>query len=289
VCLTRRQLVVQQANGIEASLVVFRRLHSALLASTALFCVLACIANTASAQAPAAQPAPTAVSSNGPLPEYIEEFFLSEAVRSEERTELQLTLGGAAFRGCGSSMDGKSADVDIEYGITDRLQLGFEAPYGIQSTATSEIPTSWSAADIRLLYQFIRGNHPFALSCAMGINTPLTSRGDLSYEPELLIAKAIGKLQIHTSVIPELNDEETSLEYNVAAVRPLAHHFIPTLEFNGRRNPGTNSFYVTPGIYKHLPRRLEIGVAVPAGMGHYSSPAGVVFKMTWEIGGDKDD
>jgi hypothetical protein len=186
-------------------------------------------------------------------------------------------------------MDGKSADLDIEYGLTDRFQLGLEAPYGIQSTPTGEIPTSWSTANLSLLYQFIRGYHSFALSGAMGVNAPLSSRGDLSYEPELLIAKAFGKLQIHTSVIPALGRDKASLEYNAAALRPLAHHFIPTLEFNGRRNAGLNSFYVTPGIYRHLPHRLEMGIAMPMGVGRLSSPVGAVFKMTWEIGLDQDD
>lgn len=232
---------------------------------------------------------PPAVTATGPLPEYIEEFFLSEAVRSEERTELQLTVDSAAFRGRGDSMDGDSAGLDIEYGLTDRLQLGFEAPYGINSTPTSETPVSWSAADISVLYQFIRGNHPFALSGAMGIEAPLTARGDLSYEPELLIAKAFGRLQIHTSVIPEWGGDDTSLEYNVAADRPLPHHWIPTLEFNGRRDASVNSFYVTPGIYKHLPHRFEAGIGVPMGAGPNSNSIGVIFKMTWEMGGDKDD
>ena len=234
-------------------------------------------------------PAQSTATASGALPVYIEEFFLSEAVRSEEDGELQFTVDSAVFRGRGSSMDGKSADLDIECGLTGRLQLGLETPYGIQSTHTSEIPVSWSTTNVSLLYQFIRGNHPFALSGSMGVNALLTSRGNLSYEPELLIAKAFGKLQIHTSVIPELGGDDTSLEYNVAAVRPFAHHFFPTLEFNGRRNAGVNSFYVTPGIYKHLPHRLEMGIAMPMGAGRYSSPVGAVFKMTWEIGGDKDD
>jgi len=262
--------------------------HSARIA---LFCFLIGVTAAAAAQKPAPPPdngLPPAVSAHGPLPEYIEEFFLSEAVRSEERTELQFTVDSAAFRGRGDSMDGDSADLDIEYGLSDRLQLGFEAPYGINSTPTSEIPVSWSAADISVLYQFIRGNHSFALSGAMGMNAPLTRRGDLSYEPELLIAKAFGRLQIHTSFIPELGDG-TSLEYNVAADRPLPHHWIPTLEFNGRRDSGVNSFYVTPGIYKHLPHRFEAGIGVPLGAGPHSNPFGVIFKMTWEIGGDKDD
>jgi hypothetical protein len=244
------------------------------------------------AQAPAVHTdadAQATATGNGPLPEYIEEFFLSEAVRSEDRTELQLTIDGAAFRGRGRAMDGKSAGLDIEYGLTNRLQLGLEAPYGIQSSATSETPVSWSTADASLLYQFIRGNHPFALSGVMGVNLPLTLRGDVSYEPELLIAKAFGKLQVHTSVIPELSGDDTSLEYNAAAVHPLAHHWTPTFEFNGRRNAGVDSFYLTPGIYKHLPHRLEMGIGVPIGASPHASPIGAIFKMTWEMGGDKDD
>jgi len=255
-------------------------------------CMLGETAIAAVGQSPTSQPAtglPPAVTANGPLPIYVEEFFLSEAVRSEQAGELQLTIDGAAFRGRGGSMDGKSVGLDVEYGLTDRLQLGIETPYGIDSTPASEILLSWSTADIGVLCQFIRGNHPFALSGAMGVDAPLTDRGDLSFEPELLIAKAFGRLQIHTSFIPELGGDDTSLGYNAAAVRPIAHHWIPTLEFNGRRDSGVNSFYVTPGIYKHLPHRLEAGIGVPLGAGRHNNPAGVVFKMTWEIGGDKDD
>ena len=283
--------LLPQATGIEDILPGIQTIRIPLSVRIALLCFLIGATVVATAQKSATQPdngLPPAVTANGPLPEYIEEFFLSEAVRSEERTELQLTVGGAAFRGRAGSMDGDSADLDFEYGLTDRLQLGFEAPYGINSTPTSETPVSWSAADISILYQFIRGNHPFALSGAMGVDAPLTKRGDLSYEPELLIAKAFGRLQIHTSFIPELGDD-TSLEYNVAADRPLPHHWIPTLEFNGRRDAGVNSFYVTPGIYKHLPHRFEAGIAVPLGAGPHSNPVGVIFKMTWEMGGDKDD
>jgi hypothetical protein len=263
-----------------------RRFVAMPLAS--IFCIwlLACLKPTAMCQTSATKPAQTA---QDVLPVYIEEFFLSEAVRSEEHGELQFTVDAIASRGNGSAADGKSADLDIEYGVTRRLQLGMEVPYGIQSTATSELPVSWSTMNVSVLYQFIRSNHPFALSGAMGVNLPLTSRGEVSFEPELLVAKGFGKLQIHTSFIPELSKEEKSLEYNVAAVRPFAHNLIPTLEFNGRRNAGVNSFYVTPGIYKHLPHRLEIGMGVPVGVSRHSSPLGAVFKMTWEIGGDDDD
>jgi hypothetical protein len=262
-----------------------KRIGSMPLASIVAICLLAALKTAAMGQAPNTKPAPT---SQDVLPVYIEEFFLSEAVRSEDHGELQFTVDGMASRGRSSAADGKSAGLDIEYGVTRRLQLGMELPYGIQSTASSELPVSWSTLNASLLYQFIRSNHPFALCAAMGVNPPVTSRGSISYEPELLAAKGFGKLQIHTSVIPELSKDDKSLEYNVAALRPIAHHLIPTLEFNGRRNSGVNGFCVTPGLYKHFPHRLEMGVGVPMGMGSNSSPVGVVVKVTWEIGGDDD-
>ena len=110
--------------------------RSMLLASMVGLSLLTGVAHRAVCQAPktnAAQPSEDA------LPVYIEEFFLSEAVRSERKGELQFTVDGMVSRGQGSAA-GKSAGLDFEYGITRRLQLGVEAPYGIQSTASSEVP-----------------------------------------------------------------------------------------------------------------------------------------------------
>jgi hypothetical protein len=222
------------------------------------------------------------------LPEYIQEFFLSEAVRSQEHGEVQLTVSGGAFRNRASAADGKTAGFDFEYGISRRLQFAVELPYGIEATDTSELPVSWSTVSGSLLYQFVRSNHPFALSVAMGVSLPVTSRGETSYAPELLVAKQFGTLQIHTSFLPEISKDDKALAYNVAAVQP-ARNLRPTLEFSGRRNSGVNSFYVTPGTYVHLPHRLEVGAGVPMGLSGHSSPVGVVVKMTWEFGGDDAD
>lgn len=222
------------------------------------------------------------------MPEYIEDFFLSEAVRSEDRGELQLTASAMVSRNHQSAADGSSARLDFEYGLTDRLQLQVELPYGIHSTPTSEIPVGWSSVSTGLLYQFIRSSHPFALSAGGGAQIPVNSHGETTFEPEVIMAKVFGVTQVHASVEPEIGEDDKSLAYNVAAVRPWPHHLYPTLEFNGRRNAGVNSFYITPGLYRRLPHRLEFGVGMPVGIGTHSSPIGAVFNMTWEVGGDED-
>jgi hypothetical protein len=260
----------------------------------ALGFALAISGNTARAQSQAAAPQSKAGGPSQPakaddaLPVYIEEFFLSEAVRSEERGELQITVDAYGSHGDGSAADGESSELDLEFGVTRRLQLGMELPYGISATRTSELPVSWSSMSLNVVYQFIRSNRPFALSCGAGVGIPVSGRGETTFEPEVLLAKGFGKLQIHASVIPEWSEDEHSLAYNVAAVRPWARNWIATLEFNGRRN-GFNSFYVTPGIYKHLPHRLEAGLGVPLGLGGRSSAVGVIGKVTWEFGGDDDN
>lgn len=48
--------------------------------------------------------------------------------------------------------------------LTKRLQFTMGTPYGIQSTASSELPVSWSTQTVGLLYQFIRSTNP--LHCA---------------------------------------------------------------------------------------------------------------------------
>jgi len=222
------------------------------------------------------------------LPVYIEEFFLSEAVRSEDKGELQFTVDALAQKRNGGPEDGSSAELDVEFGVTRRLQLGFELPYGIAATETSELPVSWSSMNVNVVYQFIRSNEPFALSAGVGVDVPVTGRGETAFEPEVLVAKAFGKAQVHASVIPELSEDGKGLAYNLAALRPVPKNWIPTFEFNGRRSGGVDSFYVTPGIYKHLPHRMEAGVGVPVGMGRMSSRVGVIFKMTVEFG-DRDD
>jgi hypothetical protein len=233
-------------------------------------------------------PAPAAPPSVLPL--YIEEFFLADAVRSEERGEYQVTFSGQSFRGNGSSLDGKAAGLELEYGITSRLQLGLELPYGVQSSATSELPVAWSTVSPSVQYQFIRSSRPFALSAALAADLPVNGRGEAAVEPELLVAKAFGALQIHANVTPEFSADEKSLEYNVAAVRPFAHDLFPTLEFNGRRIAGVNSRYVTPGLYRHFAHRVELGAGLPLGVGSHSATLGVVVKLTWEHGGqDRDD
>jgi hypothetical protein len=216
------------------------------------------------------------------MPTYIEEFFLSEAVRNEDQGELQMTLGADFRRSLGSN-----AVLELEYGLTGRLQVSAELPYGITAQQYSEVPAGWSSATLGLQYQIVRKS-TYALTAGMSVGFPVNQRGERGWEPTVLAARAFGKLQVQGSVVAEVERESRSFAYNVASVYPLRRPWFPTLEWNARRILGRNAFYLTPGLYRHFSRGFEIGAGVPLGIGGTASPLGVVAKITWEFDRDRD-
>jgi hypothetical protein len=215
------------------------------------------------------------------LTEYIQDFFLSDAVRCQEKGEWQLT-GGVESR----QHIGTSGFLRTEYGVTDRLQLGVEVPYGLTEEESSVTTSRWSTASLGVEYQIIRSDVPFALSAGITFGIPVRSGGEVEYQPLILVAKSFRKLQIHASFVADFEEEKPSFQYNLASVYPFGSHWFPTLEFNGRSLHGNGVFYVTPGLYRHLGHRLEVGAGFPFGAGGTAGRLGIVAKFTWEIGGD---
>jgi hypothetical protein len=261
--------------------------------SSLIFLCLCGITQSARCQSPSAQNPKT------PMTSYIEEFFLSEAVRNEDPGELQLTFGSDNRRTLGSNLT-----VEMEYGLTQRLQLSSETPYGLSASTNSEVPQGWSTSSVGLQYQVLRNNSPFALTLGMSFGIPLRHGGDLEVEPELLVAKEFRRAQVHASVVADIEHDtqptssslatsrsplSTAFQYNLASVYTAARKWFPTLEFNGRRLEGRNAFYLTPGLYRHFAHRFEVGAGVPVGIGGIAGRIGIVGKVTWELGGDKDE
>jgi len=215
------------------------------------------------------------------MPEYIQEFFLSDTVRCQEKGEIQFTTATQSRHSVGTS-----AELHVEYGITDRLQFAIETPFGIVAQPDQEeIAPGWSSVNVGFLYQLIRSDRPLALSAGVAIDIPLHAQGELGYEPAILFARSFHKLQVHGSVISQIERSESTFAYNLAAVFPIKHGWFPTLEFNGRHRE-TSAFYLTPGLYHKLRRRSEIGIGIPLGVRGIPNSLGVVLKTNWEFGGE---
>jgi hypothetical protein len=236
------------------------------------------------AKANAQSPSASGALGNSPMPIYIEEFFLSDAVRNEDKGELQFTFSADARETLGTN-----TVLQIEYGLTKRVQVSFEMPYGFTASEYSEVSAAWSTASVGVQYQIIRSAQPFALSVGMSFGVPVNRHSQLEFEPTILAAKTFRRLQVHASFLAEVEGWNPSLQYNLASVYPVREKWFPTLEFNGRRLEEKNAFYLTPGLYRHFPHRLEIGIGVPIGLSGVAAGIGVVGKLTWEFGGDHDD
>jgi len=219
--------------------------------------------------------------SNAPLPEYVQEFFLSDAARSQEKGELQITFGVHSRRGSGTNAFMKS-----EFGLTDRLQLSAEVPYG---EGDEDIPVSspnWNMPKVGVQYQIIHGQVPFSLTAGVDVELPLGSSREIEWEPSIIAARTFGKLQVHVGLSTNLQAAKPSFESNVASVYSVDRRWFPTLELTAKQVHGNDALYLTPGLYRHFQHRLEFGVGVPLGIGGSSSALGIVTKMNWEIGGD---
>jgi hypothetical protein len=257
-----------------------RTLAGRLQFLVAVVCSVVCFSHLAACQENSVGEAEP---SKPPLSEYIQEFFLSDAVRCQERGEWQLTAGVDTHQHIGTS-----SVLKTQYGVTNRLQLGVELPYGLTEEEAEETRFRWSTVSLGVEYQIIRSDQPFALSAGLALGVPVRSNGEVEYEPTVLMARSFRKLQIHASFVADVGEGKPSFQYNLASVYPVQRHWFPTFEFNGRSLYGNGAFYITPGLYRHLAHHLEIGTGVPFGVGGMAGRLGIVGKLTWELGGNHE-
>jgi hypothetical protein len=147
--------------------------------------------------------------------------------------------------------------------------------------------TNWNLPKVGVEYQIVRGRVPFSLTAGIALELPLGYSHKMEWELEVMAARAFGKLQVHVSVSSTLQAEKRSFEFNLASVYPIHRIWFPTLEITSKQVQGTHAFYVTPGWYRHLKHGLEFGIAEPLGIGGISSPFGIISKLNWEIGGNR--
>lgn len=212
------------------------------------------------------------------FPEYVEEFFLSDAVRNQNRGELQVTLGVDSQRNIGTS-----GNLKLEYGLTRRLQFNFEQSYGNADEQVQRASSQWGPASAGMQYQ-ICSSSTSALSVGFAVGMPSNGESEIEFQPTILAARAFRRVQIHASFGTGLGRERPSFQYNLASVFPVHPGWYPTLEFNGRSLAGRNAFYLTPGIYRRLGRQFELGIGTPFGLSETAGTAGIVAKMTFEVG-----
>lgn len=242
-----------------------------------LLLAVVCVAADASAQTAAPPPPPE------PPPWILEEFFLARNAHPQARNEVQVTWTLDRHRD--GDVKSTTVGLELEYGITDRLQIEGEVPWQRLRRHDEPATTRWGDVEAGLLYAFARGPRRM-LSAGADLELPTAddepAREERGAEvaPFVIVGATVGRSEVHASLSYGLGGAR-DLSYHLAAVAPF-RHWRGTLELNGQRQDGATSVRLTPGVVWKGLRGWEVGVAVPVGL-HGAPRAGIMLLVDAEF------
>lgn len=205
--------------------------------------------------------------------ELIQEFFSSEAVYLQARNQVQFTLGAQSHSLSGMAM--RRLPVVLEFGLSDRLQINGEFSL---FPASSQGPAGDSELEFGLLFGVRRDIHTLAIAAGFDAGMPVGAEG-MSFEPFVVVARSLGRLQIHASAGAELG-EERGYRVGAAGILPVGPLRL-TLEAT-RASLDGGSMFVTPGLIWASPFGLEIGAGLPIDIRGFVRRSLVVL-LTYEV------
>jgi hypothetical protein len=224
---------------------------------------------------------PAAAQKTAGLEELLQEFFIGQTVYSQKKNEIQFTSKPAYWNKKGLEMI--SLPLQFEYGFTNRFQIELNLPYYFLRPKPGSAINGMGNLEVGFLYNILKGNKPFALSLALDIGLPTAKKekdideAELEWEPSIIIARQIGRAQVHGSLAAEITNSESAFNYNLAAVFPFGD-WRATLELNGKIND-EKIIYLTPGLIWKGVDDFEFG----AGVSKSRAAWGVILMATYEF------
>lgn len=205
-------------------------------------------------------------------PQYIQEFFYTEAAYIQEKNELQFTLSNYYQRQ-------NQIGLLMEYGLTERLQI--EAEF---SDITNKNSGGFSG-QVGFLYAILNSRNT-ALSIATEggveeeLDEELKRETNVEWESKVIFSKPLGFAQVHTEVGVELS-ENTEWTWNTGLIAPV-RDFKGILEFNGLITDLTR-WQITPGVVWNGWEGSELALGVPLKLYGTDNKTGVVIRLTLEF------
>jgi hypothetical protein len=214
--------------------------------------------------------------------QYVQELFLGISVYPQDENEVQLTWG--LFNGA-EVQDRSLAFLELEYGITDRFQIGFELPY--EFGGDEILFDGTRNVGVELYYNFYsdrRTGRAYGVGFELGLpaDAPAGESRGWVYEPFVIAYQDFGGCAVNLSAALEIvdfrdggEDPETAGELAFAVFGPVGP-FVPILELGLEIAAEETPLRVAPGLYWH-PRceLLEFGVSVPIGLNRDAPDFGV--------------
>ena len=240
------------------------------------------------------------------VPQPIQEMFQSNLVYPQEKDEIQFTL----FPSFKKSQNAQNIRTlfEVEYGITDALQVIFEWDGLLYKNPRSN-PAIAGVGNIEVGAQYSwmgmgDGNTHFSfgnlIEFPVGPVESGLTEGFLEVQPFIVLARdfpEFNQSQVFLEFgfdwvkqirnVPESIEPETNnISWNIGAFYPI-ELWRATLEINGNNNKldggSINDIYITPGTIYKLSKEWEIGMATPIGITKTSDDYRVIGYLMWEF------
>ena len=240
------------------------------------------------------------------VPQPIQEMFQSNLVYPQEKDEIQFTL----FPSFKKSQDAQKIRTlfEVEYGITDALQVIFEWDGLLYKNPRSN-PAIAGVGNIEVGAQYSwmgmgDGNTHFSfgnlIEFPVGPVESGLTEGFLEIQPFIVLARDFPEFNqsqvflefgfdwvkqarnVPESIAPEIDN----ISWNIGAFFPIKL-WRATIEINGNNNKldggSINDIYITPGTIYKLSKEWEIGMATPIGITKTSDDYRVIGYLMWEF------
>jgi hypothetical protein len=223
------------------------------------------------------------------LPQQVHEFFLTEAVFSNERGEYQPYIA-ADYRRHSADLWHTRLNVGLEYGVTDRLQVAVSIPWVAVHDADDGGGSGAGDLSAEIFYNVIPTTASIALSVAAGLVLPTgdANRGFGEDEEELeltmIMAGRAASVQWQFNLGGEWTEEQGELVYGLAML-PMQWQWtiVPTFELSGAGTDEDRELYATPGLHWRPAENAGLGFGLPVGLNSGAQRLRVMMYYTVEF------
>lgn len=246
------------------------------LATLCLMLRLIAIAQQSSLSAPGRDNARPSPQSEAPL---VQELFISETVSTQERHEVQATIGAQLYRQTGTTL--VQSLFKVEYGISNRLQVESEVSIEHVRGLDPDFNTGPQDVSVAIRYAFLRRSRRFRFTGGLGLNFLSPENRAVRLEPSIVGATNVGKAQFQVGAAMTLTGLREH-QYTLAAVYPV-RRWRPILEFKLEEAGEEVGSIIAVGLIRNV-HGFEIGIASPIRLTGFGPRVTPMFLITHEFG-----
>lgn len=205
---------------------------------------------------------------------FVQNLALSATAWPQEATELEVATGIALERGR------ISAPVEVEYGITDALEVSLGASVGVSVGVSAGVPAAMDDEGLTLEpelgagWAFLRDETG---GLALALEVGLKEAGAIELTPALRGWRMFGRLQLSAEVAAPVTERVVAARGALAAMWILGA-WAPVLEIGGEAGPEGRALACAPGLALHPHAEWEVAVAARLAT---DAPPGAQLTLSW--------